>query len=278
MVALVFTSVPAQAVTVTFGGQYMNAAGGNASGDGSGLSSLYVNPNNTSSFPYFIETFDGSHAIGTFGLTHGGTVNTQSGGWFTSLNEATDLYLSGSIGIRTGTVGYAAQPGGTNSVIQDTTNYAYAPAQSGSLPVTVRVEYATDLATYLSGYKISYLGLYYGSIDTYNNIAFYSGGVNSNNLFIGTGILSDGVIAGAEILTAMGGSSGNQQGVGSNVYVNLAFDPSEVFTAFELRTTGVAFEVDNIVAGVTYVPEPTTMILLGLGLVGIAGVRRKFKK
>jgi hypothetical protein len=36
-----------------------------------------------------------------------------------------------------------------------------------------------------------------------------------------------------------------------------------------------AFEADNISIGV--VPEPTTMLLLGLGLIGMAGVRR-FRK
>ena len=274
--AFVCASVPALAVTVTFGGQPMNAAAGNPLGDGSGLSSpVGVNANNTAKPYYFIETFDGTHTNGTVGLTNGGTVTVESGGWFTSLNEATDLYVSGSFGIRTGTVSYAAQPGGTNPLIQDTTNFAYAPGQNQSLPVTVRVEYATDLATYLLGYKISYLGLYYGSIDNYNNIAFYSGGVNSSNPFIGAGILSDGVISGAEILASQGGTSGNQYQVGSNVYVNLAFSPNEVFTAFELRTTGVAFEVDNIVVGISPIPEPATMLLLGLGLVGLAGIRRK---
>ena len=41
-------------------------------------------------------------------------------------------------------------------------------------------------------------------------------------------------------------NSGNQIR-NSNVYVNLWFQPGDQFTSFEFYTTGVAFEIDNVV-------------------------------
>ena len=139
------------------------------------------------------------------------------------------------------------------------------------MPATVKVDYTSFLNNVAPGKKITYIGMYYGSIDTYNNIAFYNG----NTLLTGTGIMSDGVITGQEILSSQGGATGNQFQPGSNVYVNLDFSPNESFTAFEFRTTGVAFELDNIVIGVSSVPEPASLALVGLGLVGFALRRRK---
>ena len=82
--------------------------------------------------------------------------------------------------------------------------------------------------------------------------------------------MSDGILEGKEVLDSQGGISGNQFAPGSNVYVNMVFAPNEYFTGFEFRTSGVAFELDNIWVGVTEVPgtkipEPASLALVGLG-------------
>jgi len=257
------TAGQSYALTIDFGYQTPT--------DGSGKTSTFVNANNTATGGYFIETFDkpGS-SIDTINIS-GGTVQIAAGGGFNSLNPDTDLQITAgtSIGIQKGSNSSGAAPAG------DTTFYAYGPGSNSGSTVSLRVNYDDFLAD-IPGYYLSYLGMYYGSIDTYNNIAFYNG----NQLFQGTGLLADGVLSGQEILTAMNGTSGNQFQSGSNVYVNLSFDPSESFTAFEFRTTGIAFEVDNIVSGFAPVPEPSTMMLLGLGLFGMAvyGKRRMDSK
>lgn len=263
-------SVSAQAANITFDYQVPT--------DGSGKTSNLVNANNTSSNPFvFIETFDKPGSAGGAIAANGGTVFVQAGGGFNTLNPATDLIITqGSLGIRQGSVsGVAAAPAG------DTSFYAFGPGPNSGSAAKVTVDYAASLAA-LPGVNVTYLGLYYGSIDTYNNIAFYGKdkdglGYGEDDLIKGTGDFSDGVITGLELLSVFGGQSGNQTQNSSNIYANFFFDPSEGFTAFEFRTTGIAFELDNVVTGYSNrdLPEPGSLALIALGLFGLAGLRRK---
>jgi hypothetical protein len=167
--------------------------------------------------------------------------------------------------------GFAVQknttPGTAATPANNTTCFGFGPEAGGTLPASVKIDYAPTLAV---GDSVNYLGLYYGSIDTYNQILFYSGSTLIRTL------------TGSDILAAQGGTSGNQFLPGSNVYVNLFFGETDSFTAFELKTTGVAFEFDNVVVGLSSrppspVPAPPAFALIALGFMGLQFMQRRRK-
>ncbi len=215
--------------------------------DGSGKTSPLVGAANVNTGSVFVETFD---------TPSGGCgINTPSA--LVSITGAAN-----SFAIQRGSNGYGAMPAG------DTTCYAFGPGPGGPVPTTVTLNYAGLLATLPSGTYLNYFGLYYGSIDTYNDISFY----NSSNALITT-------VKGADLITQFGGATGNQFDDKTNLYVNLFFDPSETFSSFSFTTRSVAFEMDNLAVGYNIrrqnVPEPETLVLVGLGLLGLSASRRR---
>jgi hypothetical protein len=274
-------SLPAQAVVVTFGGQNMNVVGG----DQSGLTSIYAPSNNTTvtGSGYYGETFDLATANTSVGAPTPMTNAVPAAGISIQQNQGCSINSWAAVGVTVTGGGFsvrkgtATNPSGAATPANDTTCFGFGPQIGGTLPASTKIDY-TNLLAGLSAansgatFRISYLGVYYGSIDNYNNIAFYNG----NNLLTGGGgLLNDGILEGSEVLDSQDGTSGDQFGVDSNVYVNLAFGANESFSAFEFSTTGVAFEMDNIWVGVSQVPEPASLALLGLGLVGVAASRRR---
>lgn len=151
---------------------------------------------------------------------------------------------SGNGTILTGdTAGQASAPFTPN--VKDQTPYLSVPnpLSSGSLNINF-------------GSLYSYFGLWWGSIDNYNSLMFYNGA----NLVA--------TILGSDLVNP---ATGGQLDPNQNLFVNVLDLPT--FDSVTMSSTQYAFEVDNIT--VANVPEPTTMLLFGTGIAGLAAIRRR---
>ena len=278
------------AATINFGNSANLGGVAQLAADGSGLTSVNVPATNLTdgSNGYFVETFD--QATQTLqppflpdGVTPnptagqpfpmGSTVHNDPGFTQCAVNGVgSGIVVSsstgignGAFGVRQGTVsGKAAAPA------NDDTCFGYTPQKGSVLPSWVDVDYSGFLAN-AGDVGITFLGFYWGSIDTYNDFKFY----NAQGNLIQT-------ITGGSLLGLAGGASGNQSAPGSNLYVAIDFSLAESFTKLRIESSAVAGEFDNIVIGLQNrppreVPAPAGVALLALGLLGLS-LRKRLKK
>ena len=137
--------------------------------------------------------------------------------------------------------------------VPDPTDYLAVPAND---LVGVDPEIAT---VYFGGPKYTYLGLFWGSMDAYNEIRLYDGAGH-----VGTVTGNDATLG----LAALG----NQGNYLDNAYVNirstLAFDRIELVSFGGYGgVSPYAFELDNL--AVVPIPGAILLGILGLGVVGV---------
>lgn len=158
--------------------------------------------------------------------------------------------LSGNYAITTGTTAQlAAAP------LMDTTPYLVVPGLGMGTSGT---------ATLNLGQKLTNLSFYWGSIDTYNTVSFYSGANGGGTLL---GSYTGAQVPGATANGAQGTTANNRR----------VFFDFGGFTAQSVvfNSTAIAFELDDVATAA--VPEPTVWatLLTGFGLIGISMRRRR---
>jgi hypothetical protein len=105
-----------------------------------------------------------------------------------------------------------------------------------------------------------YLGLLWGSVDTYNTLSLYNG-----STLVGT-------VTGTDVTANADGD----QGQFGTFYVNIT--STESFNKVVATSTSYAFEFDNVAYNTAAVPEPSSLVLALAGAVGLISYERLRRK
>lgn len=179
----------------------------------------------------YVSTY-GSVSVATFDSVSQGTTGSFSDGIFSFSGTGGEVVNGGP------TSQYAPPYGATGP---DTTNY---------LAVT-----GTETVTFTQNHN--YVGLWWGSVDSYNTISFYENG---------TQVASYG---GAAVANP---ANGGQTTSDTNLFVNFSGLPE--FNSIVFNSSLPAFELDNLTVGPA-VPEPSSLLLVLLGAVMVLGFIRR---
>jgi hypothetical protein len=172
--------------------------------------------------------------------------------------------------IWTGTGQVVSPPSSGTSAVPfgDTSNFYMSVPGGGSETLTI------DKVS-LDSPGLAQLSLFIGSLDTYNSITFFSGGMSQT--ISGTDLL-DSVIAGNDA------NSGNRTLDDTNRYFTFVFDSSTPVDAIEFDSKANAFEFDNLtpavivgveVGGIMPEPRAWVVMLTGFALLGLALRQRR---
>ena len=170
---------------------------------------------------------------------------------------AATLSLSNAAGLVTGSSsGQWAAPyfsGNTASIFGETP----LSGQDSSQYVAVRSGGTAVLS--FGNVQLHYLGVLWGSVDSYNSLSFYNGAT----------LL--GSITGSQVTAAANGS----QGADGTFFVNI--NSTQAFTSVQATSSQNSFEFDDVAvsASAQSVPEPGVSALLALGGLGGAWMLRR---
>jgi hypothetical protein len=193
-------------------------------------------------------------AAGTSSIANAAYITTFTSGMTTQVDDATVFDFD--------TGAKPASYSGDGWILPSSVNgMAAAPAGDNTPYLSVAFPNAVGVETFqaAAGTSYNYFGLYWGSIDAYNSLRFYSGGTLIAN------------ITGLDVIQS-GTTLGDQVSAGSNRYVNFTFD-NETFDRIEFDTTNFAFESDN--HAYANVPEPSTYALMATAFGAFMFMRRR---
>jgi PEP-CTERM motif len=111
-----------------------------------------------------------------------------------------------------------------------------------------------------------YIGLLWGSVDSFNRLTFYNGSTSDPNNIVGS-------LTGSDVTASANGD----QSANGTFYVNI--NSTVRFTSVVASSTSYAFEFDNVAFNATAVsvPEPSTFVVAAFGAMGLIAyaLRRK---